>query len=68
LVAVRRSAQSPASIFSEDESLRQHREKIRNHPKPGNGATKLQELVNLPFRAVFGFYFLFYKNSRKNCR
>lgn len=27
LVAVRRSAQSPASIFSEDESLRQHREK-----------------------------------------
>ncbi|CAK5076313.1 unnamed protein product [Meloidogyne enterolobii] len=54
LVAARRSAQSPASIYSEDESIRQHRLKIQNHPKPGNGATKLQQLVNLPFRAVFG--------------
>uniref|UniRef100_A0A914LJL7 Uncharacterized protein n=1 Tax=Meloidogyne incognita TaxID=6306 RepID=A0A914LJL7_MELIC len=54
LVAARRYAQSPNSICSEDESLRQHRLKIQNHPKPGNGATKLQELVNLPFRAVFG--------------
>ncbi|KAF7632599.1 hypothetical protein Mgra_00007978 [Meloidogyne graminicola] len=58
LVAARKETKTPPqsySPFSEDEEIiRRLREKIEKHPLPGNGATRLQQLVNLPWRVCFG--------------
>ncbi|KAL7074235.1 hypothetical protein ACQ4LE_006418 [Meloidogyne hapla] len=54
LIAERKNAQTPTSNYSEDELVRQLRLKIQNHPRPGNGATRVEQLLRLPWRVVFG--------------
>ncbi|KAF7635012.1 hypothetical protein Mgra_00005610 [Meloidogyne graminicola] len=58
LVAARKEPKTPPqsySPFSEDEEvIHRLREKIEKHPLPGSGATRLQQLVNLPWRICFG--------------
>lgn len=48
---------SSSSIVSlaGDSDIQKFRRKIEMHPRPGEGAKRLYELVQQPFRAKFGF-------------
>jgi len=54
------AATSAPSVISEDTFVMHFRQKIQHHPQPGNAAQKLNRLVNMPFRAQFGFTFFDY--------